>query len=155
VLLCIAQAALAQAPATASSVRPPGEVSGWVRYGKWGAAAAFAVLTATGAALHEQANTDYARLTVYCRDVGPCDIGADGRYADPAPEALYQDVIHADRAARGLLIGGQVALAGAVTLFILELREKKAPRDIPLEPYVAGSRGSTLLGVRVPARFRP
>jgi hypothetical protein len=121
-----------------------------VRYGKWGAAALFVALTATGAAVHEAANTDYDKLTAFCRDIGPCDIGADGRYVDPAPEALYQEVVHGDRTARVWLMGGQVALAGAVTLFILELRERKAPRDIPFDPYVAVGRGVTQVGVRVP-----
>jgi hypothetical protein len=52
--------------------------------------------------------------------------------------------------ARGWLIGGETALAGAAALFIWELtRPKGRPRNIPFEPEVRSMRGATGLGLRL------
>lgn len=102
-----------------------------VRWGKWGAALLFAGLTAYGAYQHEQANADYVLLRQYCLDVGPCTIGPDGRYTDPGPEALYQQVVQGDRTARASFIAGQVALAGTAALFVMELSRQKGTENIP------------------------
>jgi len=56
-----------------------------------------------------------------------------------------------DEAARRWLIAGQVALVGAVALFILELRYTHGPENIPYEPriQVTPGPGGTRIGVRL------
>ena len=146
-LLLAARAAAAQS-GTPAQEQP--EASAFVRYGKWGAAAMFVAFTAAGAIAHDHANADWDRLASYCRQGGVCTIGPDGRYTNPRAEAMYWDVVHQDRAARVWLIGGQAALAGAVTLFVIELRRHRGPPNIPfsgltVEPGRLGLR----LGYRV------
>lgn len=104
-----------------------------VRYGKWGAAALFAGLTFMGVSEHGKANSAFRRLQSFCRTSGQCAIGPDGRYANPAAESRYQTVVSSDRAARGWLISGQVALAGAAVLFIVELMEERGTPNIPFQ----------------------
>lgn len=133
VLLLAARVAAAQSAAPAQE-QP--EASALVRYGKWGAAAMFVAFTAAGAIAHDRANADWDRLAAYCRQGGVCNIGPDGRYANPRAESMYWDVVHLDRAARAWLIGGQVALAGAVTLFIIELRRQHGPPNIPFNGFM-------------------
>ncbi len=101
------------------------------RTGKWIAVAAAAGFTALGIADHNAANTAYNGLVTYCAG-GTCQLGPDGHYTDPAAEARYREVVTNDRAARAWLLGGQLALVGAVGLFILELHHSsKEPPNIP------------------------
>ncbi len=101
------------------------------RTGKWIAAAAAVTLTGIGIADHDQANAAYAQLVNYCAS-GTCQLGPDGHYTDPVAEAKYNTVVQSDRAARVYLVSGQVALAGAVAMFILELHHAgKEPPNIP------------------------
>jgi hypothetical protein len=80
-----------------------------------------------------------------------CDLGPGGSYLDPEIEGLYQTSLRYDRTARGWLIGGETALAGAAALFVWELtRPKGRPENIPFEPEVKSLRGATGLGLRVP-----
>ena len=121
-----------------------------VHYGKWGAAALFVGFTSLGVIEHNRANAAYDRLTSFCVNTGPCTIGADGRYSNPAAESRYQDVVSGDRAARLWLVSGQVALAGTAALFIIELLKEHGTRNIPfngllLEP----GRRETRMGWRL------
>lgn len=109
------------------------EVPPIIRYGKWGAAALFAGFTTLGVVQHRNANQAFSRLQDFCRVGGSCAIGPDGRYANPAAESRYQDVVSNDRAARAWLISGQVALAGATAMFIVELLQQRETRNIPLQ----------------------
>ena len=129
-LLLCARAATAQTPEPAERGTSP-----LVHYGKWGAAALFVAFTAAGAVAHNRANADWDLLAAYCRGQGSCAIGPDRRYTNPVAESMYWDVVHLDRAARAWLIGGQVALAGAVTLFIVELRRQHGPPNIPYSGF--------------------
>jgi len=147
-LLIPAARASAQAPGTAGGPTPA-----LVHYGKWGAAALFATFTALGVVEHNRANARFEDLRRFCFDVGPCTIGADGRYADAQAEARYQAVVSGDRAARTWLISGQVALAGAAALFVVELLKEKGTQNIPssgleITPTPTGTR----IGLRLPFR---
>ena len=150
-LLLAARAAAAQ---TAVPAQEQPEASAWVRYGKWGAAAMFVAFTAAGAIVHDRANADWDRLAAYCRQGGVCSIGPDGRYTNARAESMYWDVVHQDRAARVWLIGGQAALAGAVTLFIIELRRKHGPPNIPFNGFTVtpGRWGDLRVGWRLAMR---
>lgn len=113
----------AQAPRTPA---PP-----TLHYGKWAAAALAVSFTGLGLRAHHEADDAFRNLVDYCLNAG-CTLGTDGRYMDPGAEARYRDVQHGDRAARAWFIGGQAALAGAVLLFVLELRhDDREPRNIP------------------------
>jgi hypothetical protein len=138
----------AQTPTGAARERAPAAV----RWGKWGAAALFVGLTAYGASLHNEANGDYRALIDWCQGGGgSCVLGADGTYTDPRSETLYQSSIDGDRAARAWLIAGQVALVGAVALFITELQYTHGPENIPFEPrlQVMPGPGGPRLGLRL------
>jgi hypothetical protein len=139
----LAAGANAQAPAP-----EPARAPALVHYGKWAALGLAAGLTILGARTHDRADRDYTALLSYCRGSGPCPIAADGRYADPAAEALYQRVRAGDRAAGSWLIGGEVALAGGAVLFVMELLRKKGPENIPYSPYIVAGRFGTRVGLQ-------
>lgn len=126
----------------------PARTSAFVHYGKWGAAALFAGLTAIGAIEHGNANHAFNGLQDYCKAGNSCTIGQDGRYANPVAEARYQEVVRGDRAARVFLVSGQVALAGATTLFILELLKDRGTHNIPFNGLrvAPGTAGTTRVG---------
>jgi len=144
-----AQPALLAAQATAPL--PPRQVPPLVKWGKWSAAAVFVGLTVQGISRHEDADAAYRQLVGHCRAGGSCVLAANGSYADPRSEALYQETVSGDRAARAWLITGQAALVGAVALLIVELSYEHGQENIPYEPraYVAPGRGSVLVGLRV------
>ena len=146
----LATQGVAQAPANAPV--PSRNAPALVRFGKWGAAALFVGFTATGISRHDGADADYRALTSYCKTGGSCALATDGTYADPYSETLYQRVSAGDRAARACLITGQVALAGAAALFIVQLNYEHGTRNIPYQPeaYVAPGVGATLVGLRLP-----
>ena len=146
----LTRAAAAQAP---PAVAPSGDAARTppiVRYGKWGAAALFVGFTALGVIQHREANDAYDNLRDYCR-TGSCSIGFDGHYANPVAEARYQEVVHADRAARAWLVSGQVALAGATALFIVELLNARGTRNIPFQGLtITPGRSATRIGWKLP-----
>ena len=137
----------AQAPATAPAPTPA-----VVRLGKWAALGLAAGFTAMGAARHDRADRHFQSLLDYCRAHGPCPLRADGRYGNAGAEEIYLRVRGDDRAARAWLAGGQVALVGSAVLFIVELKRKKEPENIPFAPYVEAGRFGTLVGLQVPWR---
>lgn len=102
------------------------------RYGKWTAALLAAGATAMGISTHNAADRAYAGLLDWCRST-PCRLQPDGHYMDAEAEARYDVVVRRDRAARVWFIAGQAALAGAVALFILEIRH--GPRDPANVPF--------------------
>lgn len=153
-LLCAAIASAASAQNTAPGPIPVqqagSEVPFAVRWGKWGAAALFLGFTAAGLVEHQAADNDFEALRQFCITSGACQIGSDGRYLDARAEQRYATVVHGDRVARAMFISGQVALAGAAALFVVELMKEKGTRNIPYSGLlVAPSRD----GLRVGWRF--
>lgn len=122
-----------------------------VKYGKWALVAGSAGMNYLAIRAHNRAEDVFDLLEAQCRDArSRCDLGPDGSYLDPEIEDLFQQTLRHDRIARGWLIGGETALAGAAVLFIWELtRPKGRPDNIPFEPEVRSMRGGTGLGLRV------
>jgi hypothetical protein len=122
-----------------------------VKYGKWVLVAGAAGMNYLAIRAHNRAEDAFDALESSCGTTrARCDLDADGRYLDPEIEAFYQRSLRYDRIARGWLIGGETALAGAAVLFIWELtRPKGRPDNIPFEPEVRSIRGGTGLGFRV------
>jgi hypothetical protein len=123
-----------------------------VKYGKWALVAGAVGMNYLAIRAHNRADDAFDALEAQCLDAFiRCDLGPDGSYADPEIENLYQTSLRYDRIARGWLIGGESALAGAAVLFVWELtRPKGRPDNIPFEPEVRSIRGATGLGLRVP-----
>jgi hypothetical protein len=122
-----------------------------VKYGKWALVAGSAGMHYLAIRAHHRADDAFDLLEAQCAGArSRCDLGPDGSYLDPQIEDLYQQTLRHDRIARGWLIGGETALAGAAVLFIWELtRPKGRPDNIPFEPEVRSMRGGTGLGLRL------
>ena len=141
-LACCGRPVLSQSLPGSSGPPGPNPTPKVVRVGKWVAAGAWLGLTVAGVVEHNAADDAYNELQQYCFDIGPCTIGSDGRYTNPEAEARYQDVVHGDRSARALFVTGQVALAGAAALFVVELLKEKGTHNIPFNGLVvAPARG--------------
>ena len=155
-LLAVALAVPARAQEPGTGGRPANdEVPVLVRWGKWVAALGFVGLTAAGAAEHARADDEFAGLRRFCLDIGPCTIGQDGRYTGIEAESRYDAVVQGDRNARALFIAGQVALAGAAALFVMELSKSKGTENIPysgltIAPYPTGLRVGWKLSFAAP-----
>jgi hypothetical protein len=122
-----------------------------VKYGKWVVVAGSIGMNYLALRSHNRADDAFNALRSLCLDRTRCNLGPDGSYLDPEIENLYQISLHYDRIARGWLIGGEAALAGAAALFVWELtRPKGRPGNIPFEPEVRSMRWGTGLGLRVP-----
>jgi hypothetical protein len=121
-----------------------------VKYGKWLLVAGSIGMNYFAVRAHNRAEDAFDALEARClANHARCTLGARG-YTDPEIEGLYQTSIRQDRVARGWLIGGETALAGAAALFIWELtRPKGRPRNIPFEPEVRSMRGGTGVGLRL------
>ncbi len=122
-----------------------------VKYGKWVMAAGAVGMNYLAIRSHNRAENAFDRLESECLATrSRCDLGPDGEYLDAGIEALYQSSLRYDRIARGWLIGGEAALAGAAVLFIWELtRPKSRPDNIPFEPEVRSLRGAAGVGLRL------
>jgi hypothetical protein len=122
-----------------------------VKYGKWALVAGAAGMNYLAIRAHNRADDAFDDLEARClASTIRCDLGPEGSYADPEIEDLYQNSLRYDRIARGWLIGGETALAGAAVLFIWELtRPKGRPDNIPFEPEVRSMSTGTGLGLRV------
>lgn len=122
-----------------------------VKYGKWLLVAGSIGMNYFAVRSHNRAEDAFDALEDRCQsDHSLCTLGPKGQYVDPGIEGLYQTSLRHDRVARGWLIGGETALAGAAALFIWELtRPKRRPRNIPFEPEVRSMRGATGLGLRL------
>jgi hypothetical protein len=122
-----------------------------VKYGKWLLVAGSIGMNYFAVRSHDRAEDAFDALEARClANHARCALGAQGQYTDPEIEGLYQTSLRHDRLARGWLIGGETALAGAAALFIWELtRPKGRPDNIPFEPEVRSMRGATGLGLRL------
>lgn len=132
-------------PAQAQGVKPV------VKYGKWVLVAGAATMNYLAFRAHNRADDSFNALEARCLESRQrCALGPDGSYLDPATEDLYQGSLRYDRIARGWLIGGESALAGAAALFVWELtRPKGRPGNIPFEPEIRSIRGGgTGVGLR-------
>lgn len=116
------------------------------RYGKWTAALFAAGATAMGISTHNAADRAYGDLIDWCRS-NPCRLDPDGRYQDAEAETRYDVVVRRDRAARAWFVAGQAAIAGAVALFILEIRH--GPREPGNVPYSGLVLEPGRLGLRI------
>jgi hypothetical protein len=122
-----------------------------VKYGKWLLVAGSIGMNYFALRAHDRAEDNFNALESRCLSSNSrCTLGLEGHYLDAEIENLYQRSLHYDRVARGWLIGGETALAGAAALFVWELtRPKGRPGNIPFEPEVRSMRGGTGLGLRV------
>jgi hypothetical protein len=126
-------------------------ISPLVKYGKWAVLAGSVGMNYLALRSHNRADDAFNTLKALCVDRSRCNLGPDGSYLDPASENLYRSSLRYDRIARGWLIGGEAALAGAAALFVWELtRPKGRPGNIPFEPEVRSRQWGTGLGLRVP-----
>lgn len=137
---------LLAAPAEAQS-----RLSPLVKYGKWVLAAGAVGMNYLALRSHNRAEDAFDQLESECLATrSRCDLGHSGAYLDPGIEALYQSSLRYDRIARGWLIGGEAALAGAAVLFIWELtRPKERPDNIPFEPEVRSLHEAAGVGFRL------
>ena len=121
------------------------------KYGKWLLVAGSIGMNYFALQSHNRADDAFNALEARClANHDRCSLGARGQYTDLETESLYQTSLRQDRVARGWLIGGETALAGAAVLFIWELtRPKGRPRNIPFEPEVRSMRGATGVGLRM------
>jgi hypothetical protein len=122
-----------------------------IKYGKWVLVAGAAAMNYLALQAHNQADDSFNALEARCFESRQrCALRPDGTYLDPTAEDLYQGSLRYDRIARGWLIGGEAALAGAAALFVWELtRPKGRPGNIPFEPEVRSIRGgATGVGLR-------
>jgi hypothetical protein len=126
-------------------------VSPWIKYGKWVLLAGAAGMNYFAIRAHNRAEKAFDGVESRCFETrSRCDLGPDGRYLDAEIESFYQSSLRYDRIARGWLIGGESALAGAAVLFIWELaRPKERPDNIPFEPEIRSMPGGTGMGLRV------
>lgn len=122
-----------------------------VKYGKWLLVAGSIGMNYFAVRSHNRAEDAFDALEARCfASHDRCTLGPSGQYLDPEAEALYQTSLRYDRIARGWLIGGESALAGAAVLFVWELtRPKGRPPNIPFEPEVRSLRGGTGVGLRM------
>lgn len=136
---------LLTSPAQAQGFKPV------VKYGKWVLVAGAATMNYLALKAHNRAEDSFNALESRCfQSRQRCAVGPDGSYLDPTAEDLYQSSLRYDRIARGWLIGGESALAGAAALFVWELtRPKGRPANIPFEPEIRSMpRGGTGVGLR-------
>ena len=105
---------------------------------KWGSAAAAVGAGVWGFVLQDDAEGELRALETLCNaEPQRCrDLLPDGRYADPALERRYSAIRGDYRMARRLLVVSQLALAGSVALFILDLPDDDDPPNIPYDPPV-------------------
>ena len=122
-----------------------------VKYGKWLLVAGSIGMNYYAVRAHNRAEDSFDALESRCLAVeARCSLGPEGSYLDPEIEGLYQRSLHYDRVARGWLVGGETALAGAAAMFVWELtRRKGRPKNIPFEPEVRSLRGGPGVGLRL------
>jgi hypothetical protein len=122
-----------------------------VKYGKWLLVAGSIGMNYLAVRSHNRADEAFDALEARCSaSHDRCTLSPSGQYLDPEIEGLYQTSLRHDRIARGWLIGGESALAGAAVLFVWELtRPKGRPPNIPFEPEVRSLRWGTGVGLRM------
>ena len=111
---------------------------GWrpLRIAKWTTLLVSGGAAAYGFAQNRTADRDYEQLEREC-EAQPvaCLKGPDSEaYANAAMEERYQRIVDRDDRARLALLGGQIGIAAAVVMFIIDLPDRITPEDIPYEP---------------------
>jgi len=139
-------------PAEAAAQTDTGRTSWLVSfagYGKWAALAGSVGLTTVAILRNRDADEIFDGLITLCSNAPlECVRGDGGTYQGPDAERLYQETLRLDRQARGWMIGGQVALAAAGVMFLIDLVSKdQGPKNIPFTPLEVFS-GSRTVGVR-------
>jgi hypothetical protein len=61
-------------------------------------------------------------------------VAGSDTYANPELEQRYQRILQRDDHARLALLGGQLGIAAAVIMFIVDLPDQESPEDIPYDP---------------------
>ena len=127
-LLCAAPVR-AQEPASS-----PGD---WraLRIAKWSMVGASVGAALYGLSNNQRADDAYEGLEQMCQaDLVRCAARTPaGAYSDPVLESEFQEIRRLDRRARTGLLVGQAAVASAVVLFILDLRNGRPPPNIPYD----------------------
>jgi hypothetical protein len=133
------------------------DAHGWsaLRISKWTVAGLSAAAAVYGFTMNREADDLYAQLERDClADADACRLlGPDGRYLANELETQYQEVLRHDRRARNGLLASQLGVAASVVLFVLDLRNARAPDDILYEPRTlqvgAGRDGGVELRLRL------
>jgi len=131
-----ARGARAQTDTMPPHVESASFTDGLVRYGRWVTAAGALALTLLSVQQHERAEDHWDQLNRICRyDNAACVVGPEGRYVNSAAETEYHATLDYDRRARRRLLGGQIALAVTVGLFVIDVgRGGGGPGNIPIAP---------------------
>lgn len=157
-LWCAATPLAAQDASPAAVPQPPAGRTFFERVaqpGKWVTGAGAVLLIALGAREHARAQDSWDALFAFCRqDNRRCARASDGSYVSFDAERLYQESLYYDRRAHRRIVAGQVALALAGTMFIVDLSaRKRGPPNKPFEPEQAflapASDGGVVLGLRL------
>jgi hypothetical protein len=121
------------------------------KVGKWVALGAALGMGLMAASSHDKAESAYGDLEQYCApDRTRCDLTGGGEYADPVAEQFYQSSLRYDRHARRWFVGGEVALLGAIGLFIWEFtRPHDRPDNIPFQPEFRIAPSGARLGAHI------
>lgn len=122
----------------AATAEQPDARPSWrlLRIAKWTTAATALGTGIYGFVLQDDADSRFRELEDLCEvERERCrELEPDGSYADPGLESRYQRIREDYRTARVLLVVSQVALAGSIALFILDLPDDPTPRNVPYEP---------------------
>ena len=129
-----AQAQYATEQFAQDSVRKPPSPA--IRVGKWVTVATAAGAVAGGIAWNREADRRYEDLEQLCvGSPGRCTRRTPaGAFEDTELEQEYQDILRLDDRARVALIGGQLAIAARVALFIQDLPRGSATANQPYTP---------------------
>ena len=161
-LLCFAPGATLQAQEIEN--RFPAQDSGradvryaWrpLRIAKWTTLLVSGGAAAYGFTQNRVADRDYEELERECeaQPLSCLKLPDSDVYANADMEARYQQILERDDRARLALLGGQIGIAAAVIMFIVDLPERITPEDIPYDPKPLrlGLRrdGSTQLGLHL------
>lgn len=119
-------------------------------YGKWVAIASAAGLMTVAIMRNHDADRVYGGLQTLCQAGGAtCVIDLDGHYLNPDAEALYQETLRIDSQSRSWMAGGQVMLAAAGAMFVIDLvAGNRKPKNIPFTPleyFADGTRAGLTL----------
>ena len=119
-----------------AQVTPPSGRSarrGWsaVRVSKWALLGATVGLGYYALKQSTRADRAYGDLRQLCRTMPTaCSLDA-GRYPDTRAEALYATSLQHDRRAQAGILGGQATLLASAALFVYDLRNGRAPGNLP------------------------
>lgn len=128
----------------------------YMRISKWTALAGGLGTAGFGFLTSLEVDDRYEELERLCAS-DPVRCGArapDGSYLDPELERRYRDVLRRNRWAKRTLVAGQAGVLAGAALFVLELRRRGPPPNIPFEParliFEPDGQGGARIGVRLP-----